>query len=374
MNKATVAAAALASACAAPAFAQSAIRIYGILDTGPQTARLSNGARSNSLMQTAHVPTRLGFEGEEDLGDGLYAGFRLEQGFGLDTGNLLQGGRAFGREAFVSLGSRNLGEVRLGRQYAVMQVVMGVYDPDHLSPYSPVLAAQLSNLEQTSQDNVVKYKSPTFAGFTGTLLVAAGEGTAVVAANGGPQFSGAGVLRRSHGALVEYKNQGLGIAVGYQDRGVVLNAGGEVKQTMASIAALYDFELGDIGALYWKHRNELVSGRTPTTSVWTVGGSWRVTPFLRLVAQVGRASDNGMVYVTGADKARGTDTYLNLGANYVFSKRTTVYTRVGRIEDENGGFNNRPAQAAPAVGNIPGMALPANTTMKALMFGVRHRF
>lgn len=356
---------------AGSAFAQSNVRIYGILDTAVAYTKLSNGTSFSQMLQTGHVPTRLGFEGQEDLGGGLYAAFRMEQGFAVDTGALLQGGRGFGREAFVSLGSRSLGELRVGRQYAVMQVLLPKYDPDHVSPFSPVLAMQLSNLQQTSQDNLVKYVSPEIAGFSLTLTAAPGEG-GVVAAGSSPEVVGAGIAKRSQAGLLEYRRGGLALGMAYQKAGETLNTGGSADQTMSGLGGNYNFGGFELGALIWRHRNVLPSGLAPTADGWTVGGSWEALPLLRLVAQFGKVSDNSRVYATGAVKAHGTDTYLNLGATYDLSKRTAIYTRVGRTEDENGGFNGRALRAAPTISaNTP---LANNLSVRGVAFGLRHRF
>ncbi len=53
--------------------------------------------------------------GNEDLGGGLRAVFRLESGFFADDGLLVQGGRLFGREASVGLSHSGLGTFEFGR-------------------------------------------------------------------------------------------------------------------------------------------------------------------------------------------------------------------------------------------------------------------
>ncbi|MDB5846949.1 MAG: outer rane porin protein, partial [Rhodoferax sp.] len=92
MHKLSIAAALLISAVAGPCQGQSAVRIYGILDVAVAGTKISHGTSLVRMQQTGHYPTRLGFEGQEDLGGGLKATFRLEQGFAVDTGTLLQGG------------------------------------------------------------------------------------------------------------------------------------------------------------------------------------------------------------------------------------------------------------------------------------------
>ena len=61
--------------------------------------------------------SRWGLKGQEDLGGGLKAIFQLENGFDVGTGQLGQGGREFGRQAFVGVTGNSWGTVTLGRQY-----------------------------------------------------------------------------------------------------------------------------------------------------------------------------------------------------------------------------------------------------------------
>ena len=300
---------------AAPA--RSAVEIYGVLDTAVEHLRSSTGQHASLMKQTGHVPSRVGLRGREDLGNGMQARFELESGLGLDSGSLLQGGRMFGRSAYVGLGSRQWGEVRLGRQLSLMQGALAPYDPDHFSPYSPALAMQLSDLSQTSLDNVASYWSPTVGGFALALAFASGENAPVAPNPGAPQVVGPGTARHTRAALLTYRRAGLSAGVGFQAAG----------QRLAD---------------------------------------------LRLVAQVGRARDNGLAYATGAAKARGRNTYLNIGATYDLSKRTAVYVRLGRVSDEHAGFGGRPDLASTAMRE--GIAVPANGSVKGGLIGVRHVF
>jgi predicted porin len=103
--------------------AQSSVELYGSVDGGigylhnvaaPDGSPVSNQVRfTNGLLHG----NRWGFRGSEDLGGGLKAIFLLENGFDLGTGNLNQGGREFGRQAFTGLTDKTLGSLLLGRQY-----------------------------------------------------------------------------------------------------------------------------------------------------------------------------------------------------------------------------------------------------------------
>ena len=95
------------------AAAQSSVTVFGVIDIGVQ--RLSNGPNSLSLMSIDGLQTsRLGFRATEDLGDGLSAGFHLEGALSPDTGGSTLD---FRRRSTVSLSSKDLGELRVGRDY-----------------------------------------------------------------------------------------------------------------------------------------------------------------------------------------------------------------------------------------------------------------
>lgn len=88
---------------AASAMAQSTVTLYGIIDAG---ISYTNNVKGGSLWQESSGKlggNRWGVKGNEDLGGGLSAVFTLESGFYSTNGTLGQGGREFGRQAFVGL-------------------------------------------------------------------------------------------------------------------------------------------------------------------------------------------------------------------------------------------------------------------------------
>lgn len=86
--------------------AQTNVQIYGIVDSG--LAHITNVdaagySQTKVPSLTSSFPSRIGFRGTEDLGNGLQVFFVLENGLSLDTGTTGQGGRLFGRQALVGL-------------------------------------------------------------------------------------------------------------------------------------------------------------------------------------------------------------------------------------------------------------------------------
>jgi len=212
--KKSVLALAVLGAFAGAASAQSSVTLYGIVDlnvtyakAGDQSALL--GGNRTSMIDGAvngKNGSRWGLRVNEDLGGGLKAFAVLESGFDGSTGSSSQGGRLFGRQAFVGLGSNALGEVRLGRQYTPSHEVMAFIDPADKSYATNVtevvsfnaasttanrlpvgwvpltgnrqVNVQMMNNNGTRRDNMAQYITPNFVGFQGAIYGALGEGTA----------------------------------------------------------------------------------------------------------------------------------------------------------------------------------------------------
>ena len=103
MKKFNAIAMALLGACSL-AHAQSSVTLYGVLDSSLANTTNVNANGDNLAKMptlTGSLPSRWGLRGVEDLGGGLQAVFALESGFGVDSGALGQGGRLFGRQAWV---------------------------------------------------------------------------------------------------------------------------------------------------------------------------------------------------------------------------------------------------------------------------------
>ena len=139
-------------------------------------------------MTEQRLPPRheIGVQGAaEDLGDGLTAGFVLEGGFLADTGTLAQGGRAFGRQTYVSLAHTSFGELRMGRQYLLGDSVSAIGEP-----FGGAMVTKTSTaisgvgftslpvwLDAARGDNIAQYATPVLGGFYAAVQAAPGEGT-----------------------------------------------------------------------------------------------------------------------------------------------------------------------------------------------------
>jgi predicted porin len=118
---------AVASLASGAAFAQTNVTMYGIADAGyvystGDGRRGSGNDNDFSGIQSGLLSgSRLGFRGEEALGNGLKAVFTLEYSLNIDNnsgvGNTTDGGLN-ARQQFVGLAGGFWGTVALGRQYS----------------------------------------------------------------------------------------------------------------------------------------------------------------------------------------------------------------------------------------------------------------
>ncbi|WP_409018164.1 porin [Caballeronia sp. LZ035] len=172
---------------AANAHAQSSVTLYGVIDEGIDYVSNSGGHslwRMRDGTYDGVYGSRWGLKGSEDLGGGLSAIFKLEAGFSTENGQSRQGGRLFGRQAYVGVSDTRYGTVTLGRQYdSVVDYLQPVTAPGQLA--GPLVhAGDIDNTDNSFRvDNSVKYASPTIGGLTFgglysfTNTNAAGRGT-----------------------------------------------------------------------------------------------------------------------------------------------------------------------------------------------------
>ncbi len=155
---------ALAALAATASFAQSSVTLYGLANIGIQS---TNGSKAAVTGGADGSDSRWGMRGTEDLGGGLSANFTFEAGFKPDTGNadVQSSVQTFQRQSWVSLASKSLGEVRLGRQYTV-----GFFGSIGTMPSVYVDSALATGLgfngTGSRNSDQIQYRSNKFGGFS----------------------------------------------------------------------------------------------------------------------------------------------------------------------------------------------------------------
>src|SRR5580698_9530134 len=193
---------------AGAAHAQSSVTLYGVLDDSIQYINNNavNGKNQSSIGLAAGnlQGNRWGMKGTEDLGGGLKAIFQLENGFSPNNGTLGQGGKMFGRQAFVGLQSDQFGTVTLGRQYDPVVDLVQAVTADNYWGSTFTTPSDVDNNDNSSRtNNAIKYTSNTYSGFQFEAMYAFG---------GVAGSSGAG---QTWSGAATYSNGPFSLAAGY---------------------------------------------------------------------------------------------------------------------------------------------------------------
>jgi predicted porin len=349
MNKKLVALA-VSTVIAGAASAQTAnVTLYGVIDTYLASERVSAVSATATTPAAASVSvtvlnagglsgSRWGLRGSESLGGGMNAIFTLENGFDSSTGGLNQGGRLFGRRAFVGLNG-GFGQVQVGRDYSPNFWVMLNSDDSFgggLTGFSAVANLGGFYANTLRQDNQVQYITPNMGGFTARAAWALGE------VAGGTNRS------RTFGAAAEYKNGPLYAGLGFSD---LKNATGSASQKQFIVGAAYNFGVAYLGGTYIENKTEAgVKTKIPVVSVTVPFGASRIG------AQFAQAK-------SGSNKANT----FGLIAENDLSKRTTAYAFGGQAKN-NGIANVFDGNTALNAAAVKGQK------SSAFGVGMRHRF
>ncbi|GAB3626197.1 porin [Pandoraea terrae] len=297
------------------AHAQSSVTLYGILDSGIEyvTHAAKQGSGNVLRVNTGNrINSRWGLTGKEDLGGGLHSIFTLESGIAMNNGTLQQGGREFGRQAFVGLESDKFGTVMAGRQMTPMYRYFLALDPLNYSSYG--LSAQDAQFVGRA-DNALEYLG--HAGpFEFNALYSFGYDSTI--ANGaqvpgqfrvGKQVDLGGRYRQGpvNLTLAYEQRQGTSIASsGNSERRFVAGGSWEIGRT--TLYGGYELLLNDVAAT--------LADAAPQTMVFG-GVRYQVTPQLQLSA-------GSYYHAYRMVSAHALSSGVN--ADYWLSKRTALYT------------------------------------------------
>lgn len=361
MKRNLLATAAVLALATSAAQAQSSVTLYGLLDAAVE--HLDNvGASGDSVTRmntlAGSFASRWGLRGSEDLGSGLKAIFTLESGFGVDSGVPQQGGRLFGRQAFVGL-SGGWGTVALGRQYSSLFYVQIKTDPFLASAYGPGSFGDLY-LAGPRLDNSISYLGK-FGGFTAHAIYSLGRdnnGSATPACPGEVAGNEQSCRAWSVGGIYEGANNGWGLGGWY-----------EAHETVAAVGSIdrYSangyFMLGKakLMANYLRTKNDSNTPLVPRdNTLWSVGASYPL-------------SDQWTVegaYYGYKDRVGDEDAdMIAARVNYNFSKRTTAYVYVGHM------MNDGSSAKSVSIGTVPVTVAPvAGENQTGLTVGLIHRF
>jgi predicted porin len=289
-----------------PAWAQSSVSINGLIDGG--MFRDFSGANHVGTIQRSNMA----LSGQEDLGNGLKAVFRLSTRFELGTGASEDAGFKpyWHDESTVGL-QGGWGTIRLGRALTALWAQDWKFDPwanfnriaspawhqwHYLTPSDPY--ANNGTPEYGRLSSGVFYDSPTMGGFT-LHLSASPERQREL-----------GATRRPHSIALEYERGPATAMVAFERN--------SIGDKVTFVAGKYRFGAAAIMAAHDDSRTGDGSGRSRAT---TLGASYQMgqTTFK---AGYGRQRLNA-----------STHHFASLGADYALSRRTMLYASLGHKKD-----------------------------------------
>jgi predicted porin len=287
----------LSALASGPLHAQSSVKISGYLDLG--VYRSTAGTWNVGTIQRSN----LAFSGEEDLGDGLKATFKLSTRFDMDTGSSeVAGAKPFWHdESTVGLSSSSLGSVRVGRALDAVWAQDWAFDPwynfDRIaSPawdlwhynYPSDPQANNGSAEYGRLNNGVYYDSPNYKGFSVHL-------------SGSPERRTGDVKRSTAGSL-NYSKDGLGAMLSYASNSArATDAFFGLKGQLADVTLMGVYNVSETDAGSKAKAFTLSAQYTVGSNTFNAG--W------------------GQVKVDGTVAQRN----LGLGVVHALSKRTSVY-------------------------------------------------
>ena len=308
---------ALAAAAAMVSPAAPAQTLYGLVDLGYQYAKHADGDVNKRFLQSGqHSGSRLGVRGTEDLAAGTYATYQIEFNIQAENGDPAATGTQ--RQTFVGLGNKGWGELTLGRQYTHTYHAFNVGSASGVGTFSSFYTLDGPGFEQRVS-NSVKYTSPVLGGFSAGALWAPGESTAAGASDNGDYTEFA--LRFAQGSI--------GVA-GSLARQVAQVATIENHLKINQIAAHWDNRSYGFYVGYITRRNQgAAAGATPTDA-----RSYWFNPVARFG---GRHEVYGLWGRVRNKAAAAADAdVVALTDQHVLSKRTRVYTSLGRVDNDPG--------------------------------------
>ncbi|WP_050894913.1 trimeric porin PorB [Neisseria meningitidis] len=319
---------------ALPVAAMADVTLYGTIKAGVETSRsvAHNGAQAASVETGTGIVdlgSKIGFKGQEDLGNGLKAIWQVEQKAsiaGTDSG--------WGnRQSFIGL-KGGFGKLRVGRLNSVLKDTGDINPWDSKSDYLGVNKIAEPEARLIS----VRYDSPEFAGLSGSVQYALND-------NAGRHNS------ESYHAGFNYKNGGFFMQYGgaYKRHQNVDNVKIE-KYQIHRLVSGYDNDALYASVAVQQQDAKLVkdNSHNPQTEV----AATLAYRFGNVTPRVSYAH-GFKAKIKGKKDADTQYDQVIVGADYDFSKRTSALVSAGWLKEGKG---------------------DTKKTSTASMVGLRHKF
>ena len=377
------------------AFAQSNVTVYGVVDVGYTYASSNTGLATGGKYKFSGLRdgtdngingSRIGFKGEEALGNGLKAIFtselRVQAVDGTQAGTM--------RQIFVGLSSDKFGTFTGGRQYSAAGDVVGKNssnDASSIMPYNVLQGAAgqqiVSAGGNSRQSNSIKYVSPNWSGFTGRASYAFSDNTKTT--NIATYNSDASTNDNGRFAISgDYTNGPISVDLIYALTNKAYPVYGNTPTTYATagqgnninewyIGGSYDFKVVKAYGSYQqlKNGNNDVAAITKS-KLWQLGLSAPVGSAGKAMIEYSKVDFNQDNNKGALNEQNGGNSGWGIGYTHNLSKRTALYAFASELKfDSNTALGTT---GAPDAGGATAGVATAGEKTTALSFGMRHSF
>jgi predicted porin len=361
-------------------WAQSSITLFGAIDTSLTYINHARGAQNMWSLGNASngdlTGTGWGVRGAESLADGLRVVYQFENGFSPTNGRRGEGGRLFGRNAYVGLDDDRLGTLTLGRQYDPLTEVVSAITADASFGSAFATPGDVDNDDASFWvDNAIKFVSRDLYGVRFSAMYALGG------------IAGAAGAGQSYAAAVSWHKAGWRLAGGYFHTS---NSAGGIRRegwastadgsfdgpvnvgyatahsiAIARVAAQYSIRRVTAGASYshTQYQRDGASSFTDDERYDTMQG------FLTYTASQALLLGGGYAYTKAAGYASAHYHQVSLGADYTLSPLTDVYV-LAAWQRASGTVG----EGVPARASIGSYGYAGTRVQAIAVVGFRHRF
>lgn len=379
--KKTLAALAVLGAFAGSAVAAD-VTLYGLVDYGFSYQHTDGDTTADAgdtfqMKSGQNSGSRFGLKGTEELGNGLKAGFVLENGFAGDTGALSTSGRLFDREANLYL-SGAFGTLSFGRvgQLASANGSYGLLG--RVSPFSSGWGDSIGAKFVTADgwgrlDNTVTYVTPSFAGFKVYAQYSFKNNSSEAGTEGKSDAN------RYYGLAATYdaNNLSLVAVVDSVNHGKKMYFGGTGydysysgdDQLTFTLGGNYNFEVARVYAMGQYFKNAASVGQKyitdsgfgkfgysfADTATWHGADGYGLALGLAVPAFGGTAKAHvGYLDAEASDNSNVDFKRWNVavGYDYSLSKRTSVYTAAAYTKDDATNYTGLEPSAVEVVAGL----------------------
>ena len=322
--------------CALPAFAQSSVTMFGIMDTGVTYVSNVSGKHLVMMDDGVNGPNLWGLHGSEDLGGGTRATFELVNQYHIDSGAFMPGGSLFTRGATIGLNNDRFGSLKLGNQYDFMTDTLffsgdepgefsGHFYSFRMGPFQkldlPTAPAGNGSFDWDRMagevvSNTVKYVTPDIHGFSAGAMYKFGGQAGSIGAGNGVSFG------------ASYKIRDFNLSAAYTNLKYIGDGTPDSSVRNWGVGAHYVVADWTLAALFTTVHNSANGA-----AVWqgSAGARYRFTPALSVGGTYMYMKGNAVVDNNHAHQIAGN-------VSYALSKRTEIYA-LGVYQRANSGAN-----------------------------------